>query len=195
ELCKPCQFVLRVIIETTTSVLGSIDRACQLPLYEYILERVCALCYERAWFSKYGGCVTVRYLFERMSLRWLFNHQFIILKAMLYVMMDLSGDLSSGVIEMAKDNMETMIKICGLSLTPSQKDLVDLQQKSMGEVVQELLRQITSSNTAVREQAMYLLEVYAKTANCTVTDVIRPHKEMLEDMVPFKKQKLFQQPI
>ena len=60
ELCKPGQLVLRIICDTAISILGSKERASQLPLYEYILERVTSMCYERAWFSKYGGCVTIR---------------------------------------------------------------------------------------------------------------------------------------
>ena len=112
ELCKPGHLVLRLICDTAVSLMGSKERASQLPLYEYILERVCALCYERAWYSKYGGCIAVRYLFNRMSICWMYAHQFVVLKAMLFVMSDLSGDLSSGVIEMAKENLDVMIKLC-----------------------------------------------------------------------------------
>ncbi|KAF7489783.1 Transformation/transcription domain-associated protein [Sarcoptes scabiei] len=195
ELGKPCRFLICIIIDTAVTILGSKERACQLPLFEYMLNKVCLLCYERAWYSKYGGCVTVRYIFDRMSLRWLLNHQLTIVKAMFFVMMDLAGDLSIGVIETAKDNLETMIKICCPSPnTPKESDLIDLQQKSMNEVTQELLRQVTHSNTTVRQQAMHLLSVMAKTSDCSVADIIEPHKILLADMVPFKKHKLFHQP-
>ena len=30
-------------------------QACQLPLFEYLVEKMCALCYERAWYAKLGG--------------------------------------------------------------------------------------------------------------------------------------------
>ena len=196
ELSKAGFMMLRIIIDFSVSMVGSRERACQLPLFEYMLERFCSLCYERAWYSKYGGCITLRNFFDRMTLRWLLTHQFVLLKAMLFVIKDLCDELSSGVIDKAKENLEIIISACATSLPEgASKDLIECQQKSMDEVIQELLKQLTNSNTIVREQAMYLLGVVAKTTRCTVTDVIRPHKKILEDMVPPKKHKLSQQPV
>lgn len=196
ELCKAGHLLLRIIIDVSVSLAGSRERACQLPLFEYMLERFCSLCYERAWYSKYGGCVTLRHFFDRMTLRWLLGHQSVLLKAMLFVIKDLCGELSSGVIDKAKENLETIVNACATPLKDgSNKELQELQQKSMNEVIQELLKQLTNSNTVVREQAMYLLGVVAKATECTITDVIRPHKKIMEDMVPPKKHKLNQQPV
>ena len=58
ELCKPAHIALVLILETATSIMGSRERACQLPLFVYMAEKMCALCYERAWYSKLGGCVS-----------------------------------------------------------------------------------------------------------------------------------------
>ena len=30
-------------------------QACELPLFEYIADKMSALCYERAWYTKLGG--------------------------------------------------------------------------------------------------------------------------------------------
>ena len=30
-------------------------QACQLPLFEYLVEKMCSLCYDRAWYAKFGG--------------------------------------------------------------------------------------------------------------------------------------------
>ena len=30
-------------------------QACELPLFEYIADKMAALCYERAWYTKLGG--------------------------------------------------------------------------------------------------------------------------------------------
>jgi len=32
-------------------------QACQLPMFEYMAEKMAALCYERAWYTKLGGSV------------------------------------------------------------------------------------------------------------------------------------------
>jgi transformation/transcription domain-associated protein len=61
---------------------------------EYLASRMCSLCYERAWYTKLGGCLAISYLFEAMSTRWLYQHLFLFVKAQLFVMMDLTGEVS-----------------------------------------------------------------------------------------------------
>lgn len=68
-------------------------QACQLPLMEYLAERMCSLCYERAWYAKLGGCIAIKFLVERMAMRWVYEHLFLFLTALLFVMMDLTGEV------------------------------------------------------------------------------------------------------
>lgn len=39
---------------------------------------------------------------ERMPLRWVLSHQYLFLKALLFIMMDLTGEVSNGAVDMAK---------------------------------------------------------------------------------------------
>ena len=55
EYCKPGHVAIVLMINTAVAVLGSKQRACQLPLFNYLIERMCSLCYDRAWYSKFGG--------------------------------------------------------------------------------------------------------------------------------------------
>jgi len=136
ELCKPGHLAMVLILDTATNVLGSKERACRLPLMEYLAERMCSLCYERAWYAKLGGCIAIKFLFERMDLRWVFLHQFSFLKALLFVMMDLTGEVSSGAVDMAKSNLEKMLKLCA---TPLPQPATDADAKRIEEqkVIQE----------------------------------------------------------
>ena len=58
-----------LILDTATNILGSKERACRLPLMEYLADCMCNLCYERAWYAKLGGCIAIKFLFERMDMR------------------------------------------------------------------------------------------------------------------------------
>ena len=49
ELCKPGHLAMVIILDTATNILGSKERACRLPLMEYLADQMCNLCYERAW--------------------------------------------------------------------------------------------------------------------------------------------------
>uniref|UniRef100_A0A1B0A8L0 Uncharacterized protein n=1 Tax=Glossina pallidipes TaxID=7398 RepID=A0A1B0A8L0_GLOPL len=47
ELCKPAQLRIGLILDTSANILGSEERACRLPLMQYLAEKMTALCYER----------------------------------------------------------------------------------------------------------------------------------------------------
>lgn len=196
ELYKMGYLVLVLILETATKILGSKERACQLPFMEYVAERMCSLCYERAWFAKLGGCIGIKFLFGRMATKWVLNHLFMFLKALLFVMMDLTEEVSNGAIDMAKENLEMMLRVCAdPGIQEGKAELIEAQNKSLYEVTCELVRQVTSPHTIVREQAMASLRQLAEIQNKTVTEVMEPHKEALADMIPPKKHILKHQPV
>jgi len=60
---------------------------------EYMVDKLCGLCYERAWYTKYGGCYAIKFFYTHMSLQWVFEHLYLFVKAQLFVIMDLSGDV------------------------------------------------------------------------------------------------------
>lgn len=165
ELCKPGQVALVTLMDTAAIILGSKERACQLPLMEYLAERMSLLCYERAWYAKLGGCVAIKIMFEKMAIKWVYQHMFTFLKAFIFVMMDLTGEVSSGAIDMAKVNLEKMVRVCvtGTSsgtneqlLMSHEPEVVTARNKALYDVLRELVRQITSPYILVREQVRIL---------------------------------------
>ncbi|XP_044261128.1 transcription-associated protein 1 [Tribolium madens] len=195
ELCKPGHVGLVLILDTASTLLGSKEMACRLPLIEYLSEKMCALCYERAWYAKLGGCIAINFMFERCARKWVYEHMFTFLKALLFVMMDLTGEVSSGALDMAKNNLEKMLNVC-VTEPPkgADQETRDLQKKALHEVTHELVRQVTSPHTMVREQSMHSLRLLAEKQNKSVTSVMEPFKEVLADMVPPTKHLLKHQP-
>lgn len=96
---------------------------------------------------------------------------------------------------MAKSNLEQMLRIC-VDLQGAKQDpsLLEAQNKALFEVTRELVRQVTSPHTIVREQAMTSLRLLAEIRQTTVTEVMEPHKDVLADMIPPKKHLLRHQP-
>ncbi|XP_053373271.1 transformation/transcription domain-associated protein-like isoform X1 [Mercenaria mercenaria] len=196
ELCKPGNLALVLILDTATTILGSKEKACQLPLFEYLVEKMCSLCYDRAWYAKFGGCLAIKSMNERMALRWVLEHQFHFLKALFFVMMDLTGEVSSGAVDLAKSNLDSMLTMCARKLEGenASEEMLYVQKKSFHDVTYELVRQVTSPNTTVRETAMKSLETLAQVTGQSVTAIMEPHKEVLQDMIPPKKHLLRHQP-
>ncbi|KAI2658552.1 Transformation/transcription domain-associated protein [Labeo rohita] len=196
ELCKIGEVALAVIFDVASIILGSKERACQLPLFSYIVERLCACCYEQAWYAKLGGVVSIKFLMERLPLIWVLQNQLTFLKALLFVMMDLTGEVSNGAVAMAKTTLEQLLIRCATPLKDEEKteDLLSAQDKSFHLVTHDLVREVTSPNSTVRKQAMHSLQVLAQVTGKSVTIIMEPHKEVLQDMVPPKKHLLRHQP-
>jgi transformation/transcription domain-associated protein len=91
------------------------------------------------------------------------EHQFHFLKALFFVMMDLTGEVSSGAVDLAKSNLDSMLMMCARKLEGenANEDMLYVQKKSFHDVTYELVRQVTSPNTTVREM------VSKKTLNKT----------------------------
>uniref|UniRef100_A0A803SSS7 Transformation/transcription domain associated protein n=1 Tax=Anolis carolinensis TaxID=28377 RepID=A0A803SSS7_ANOCA len=196
ELCKIGEVALAVIFDVASIILGSKERACQLPLFSYIVERLCACCYEQAWYAKLGGVVSIKFLMERLPLIWVLQNQQTFLKALLFVMMDLTGEVSNGAVAMAKTTLEQLLIRCATPLKDEEKaeDILAAQEKSFHHVTHDLVREVTSPNSTVRKQAMHSLQVLAQVTGKSVTVIMEPHKEVLQDMVPPKKHLLRHQP-
>ncbi|XP_058851892.1 transformation/transcription domain-associated protein isoform X5 [Acipenser ruthenus] len=212
ELCKIGEVALAVIFDVASIILGSKERACQLPLFSYIVERLCACCYEQAWYAKLGGVVSIKFLMERLPLIWVLQNQQTFLKALLFVMMDLTGEplspsglpfaelcslqVSNGAVAMAKTTLEQLLVRCATPLKDEEKteELLAAQEKSFHHVTHDLVREVTSPNSTVRKQAMHSLQVLAQVTSKSVTVIMEPHKEVLQDMVPPKKHLLRHQP-
>ncbi|XP_051523334.1 transformation/transcription domain-associated protein isoform X2 [Myxocyprinus asiaticus] len=196
ELCKIGEVALAVIFDVASIILGSKERACQLPLFSYIVERLCACCYEQAWYAKLGGVVSIKFLMERLPLIWVLQNQLTFLKALLFVMMDLTGEVSNGAVAMAKTTLEQLLIRCATPLKDEEKtdELLTAQDKSFHLVTHDLVREVTSPNSTVRKQAMHSLQVLAQVTGKSVTIIMEPHKEVLQDMVPPKKHLLRHQP-
>lgn len=199
ELCKPGLLCIALILETSSYLMGSKERACRLPIMQYLAEKMTALCYERPWYSKMGGCKAINWLCQNMSQRWIYQHLFAFLKAYMFVIMDLSEDVSNGTVDTAKEYMKSILKTCMIPIVVDHNDqkddeIISIQNKSIYEVTHELVRQVTSPNSLVRAQAMSSLKLIAQLQKKTTFDIMDPHREVLADIIPPKKYLLRHQP-
>ncbi|CAG7721830.1 unnamed protein product [Allacma fusca] len=184
EMKRPALFALAVIMNCAINIVGSKERACFLPMVELITEKMCALCYERAWYAKMGGCEAIGYFLEKMSTKWIFTHQYVIIKAMFFVLTDLTGEVSSGAVDKAKENVDQVLRICALNRDPS---VAALRQKALTDCTLEFVKQLTSPITNLRDQSMKCLELLAELEEKSLHDIIKPHRDVLADTVPPKK--------
>lgn len=85
RLCRPVNKRIQAIHQRTCLLVE------RLPIMQYLAEKMAALCYERPWYAKMGGCIALEFLYKHMAMRWLYQHLFMFLKAFMFVLMDLTG--------------------------------------------------------------------------------------------------------
>lgn len=95
---------------------------------------------------------------------------------------------------MAKTNLEKMLTLCVKPIENGDTVAIKKQTNALNQVTHELVRQVTSPHTLIREQAMASLRLLAEKQNKSVTAIMEPFREVLADMVPPKKHLLKHQP-
>jgi len=114
------------------------------------------------------------------------------------VLVSVSGEISSGAIDVAEELLEILIRISLIKInipsddaTSFAAELVDLQQRTVDELLKELIRQITSSNVYVRNQCTKLIKLVAELRKLSIYATVQPHAEvLLETVAPRKHLKL-----
>lgn len=191
DLCKYGHLAITILYETSYIIIQDKLNAARLPFFEYMAEKLCGCCYERAWFAKSGGCSAIEFLMNLMPLQWVVEHQQMFISALLFVMMDLTNEVSSGAVESAKRILEDLLRKCN---APDTDNSVSREQY-FSIVVQNMVREVVSPNHTVREQARHSLHVLSSVTNKTIHELMEPHKSLLEDMIPPKKHLLRHQPV
>ncbi|XP_046847243.1 transformation/transcription domain-associated protein-like isoform X2 [Xenia sp. Carnegie-2017] len=194
ELCKTGELAILVMCETASLIIGDLYKALQLPLFEYLLEKLCQCCYERSWFAKAGGCRSIAFLMKTMPSKWVIEHQLSFAKALMFVMMDLTNEVSAGTVDSAKETLEKLVRQCN-ARDEKDEEIIATQKKCALALLQHLVREVVSANTVVREQAQSMLSVLSNISGKSVYDIIEPHKGLLEEMMPPKKHLLRHQPV
>lgn len=204
---KVASHVLETILKTATSILGSLQRVCQLPFMEYLFDELTSLCYETPWYSKLGGCMVIEFLIQKMPLKWLLIHLLPFVKALCFVISDLNEGIGNGTMGEAKENLNKLLRVCfeqknsDLETTLTCEfenehlEIYQVQKNEAERVVRELMLFVSSPRTMLRKEAMNLLCLLAELRKVPLTDMIRPHREIVADLIPPMKIHMVRHPI
>jgi len=88
-----------------------------------------------------------------MALKFVLNHQLFFVMALLYVLLDLINEVSSGTVTMAKKLLKKLLELCNSPLKEEDKaSLGTLQEKSFHLVSRHLVKEVISPNENVRKE-------------------------------------------
>lgn len=193
DVCMFGKSVLPLIIKTATCIMGTKERACRLPMMQYLADRMINLCYENSWYAKKGGCIALKYLCEQMTITWLYANLFSIIKAHLFIIRDLSDDVCSGTIDLAMENVEFILnKSVGSLMEPNPSiNVFEEFSKVHKNIVNEFVLQTSSPHVLIRQVATKSLRQIALIQKVTVAALLEPFKNFFTEMIVFSPTKTY----
>lgn len=193
DVCMFGQTVLTLIVKTSTCIMGTKERACKLPLMQFLADKMIQLCYENSWYAKKGACVALKHLCEQMSMQWIFTNLFSIIKAHLFIIRDLSDDVCSGTIDLAMANIEFILNKSVGSLMSGTHSVQSLEEfgKVHKNIVNEFVVQTPSPHSLIRQVATKSLRQIAVLQKVTVAALLDPFKNFFTEMIVFSPTKTY----
>ena len=79
-----------------------------------------------------------------MPIKWILLNIYSFVKSLMFILVSVTGEISSGAINVAEDNLEYLIKLYSQKLNPVDVDesLIDIQQKAIYDLIRELIKQV-----------------------------------------------------
>ncbi|KAL5252847.1 hypothetical protein ACHWQZ_G015572 [Mnemiopsis leidyi] len=193
ELANIGEKAIRLVTETCKYILGSAERAFQIPFFDVLVDKLCGLCYERAWYTKVGGVTAIEWLINNAPLLWTIRNQQLFINATIYIMIDLHEEVSYGTMGRAQSLYEKIMRHCN---TPSPVPAISAAQEKVSHSVLHLLvKDIMSPYPVVRKQARQALVVLSEVTGKTVKEMLEPlPKDLITETVWPKKQTMFTLP-
>ena len=111
-------------------------------------------CMYMVWDHSFAcRCSAIAFLMEKMPLKFVLNHQLFFVMALLYVLLDLINEVSSGTVTVAKKLLRKLLELCNSPLKEEDKAVLGgVQEKSFHLVSRHLVKEVISPNENVRKE-------------------------------------------
>ncbi|KAF9581361.1 hypothetical protein BGW38_001654, partial [Lunasporangiospora selenospora] len=173
SLRKLAESALKILHETCTTITSSRDVLFQLPVFHLFATRFSSSCYKQEWYRKSGGCHGISIMCSQLDMgaKWMLDHELEFVKALLYILKDMSPELATGNVEDATQTLSHVLKVCN---RPEENvESVDRQAKFNS------LIGLLISNNSVRETIQSSFQLLADLTGNDVTELLAPVRERL----------------
>ncbi|KAJ3326459.1 hypothetical protein HDU76_012906 [Blyttiomyces sp. JEL0837] len=149
-----------------------------LPVFHTLASRFCSCCYRQEWYKKNGGCQGISILTKELDLglKWVLDHELDFVKALLYVLKDISPEMATANADEANQILVHVLSLCHKQENPEESP--DRQAK-FGSLISLLISELSNSNSAVRKTIQSTFQLLATLTMKEVTDLLTPVRERL----------------
>ncbi|KAL3102749.1 hypothetical protein niasHS_001311 [Heterodera schachtii] len=188
DYCHTAIVALRLMLDTAASLFnGDREKACQLPLFSYIINKVISLCYRHEWFAHLGGCTALRMIVEQYPRAFVQRNAVAIFDGCLETISCLSGELSCGVIESASAIFDLLLDVCFPSLANGAG--VDNVDELLASFVTRLVDGLVDSEQTLRAECLRVVQLLAEKAKIPLAELVTHYGNNLQEKI---RQKLSQ---
>ena len=112
DVAKAAEPKLQLILDFATSLVGSKDLACRIPLFNALCHELCASVYNLQWYKKRAGCIGIQFFMNNMPDAWVASRVLKFVKVLLFAIIDLTNQIGCKVVELASTLISQLISKC-----------------------------------------------------------------------------------
>lgn len=171
--------LLARIYEMLKSKLSS-EKISDLPLYFLLVEKLIAYCYGSEFYRKMGACLGIKTLCDlNLGVRWMWVQESRIVRGLMYVLKDMPAYMSETQIQLVSNTLLAILRLCHSNKTFEDPDLKAKHQYYFNQIMSILISELTNSNSIVRTVIHESFELLSRCNECSVTDLLTPHRDRL----------------
>ncbi|KAK9459333.1 uncharacterized protein V1516DRAFT_508906 [Lipomyces oligophaga] len=167
---------IRYIYRSCLEIFGTADSAQKFPVFKSLTAVFCHACFEEQWYKKAGGCLGLKVLLNEFefSREWVMKRELDILRALIFVLKDISPEMPCQAQEDARQLMKHTLTICHKDMT---KD--EMKGRLFHVLLGTLFYDVANSHQIVRESAQSCLRLLSSLVDVPLYEMLEPVKNSL----------------
>uniref|UniRef100_A0A0N5ASH3 Non-specific serine/threonine protein kinase n=1 Tax=Syphacia muris TaxID=451379 RepID=A0A0N5ASH3_9BILA len=193
EISQSAIQALNLIRDTLKILYGDKEKALQAPLFCEVFRQSLSLCYTDVWYARLGGCLAINYFLVNGSKRMIKGIAHDTLSALFEVIIGLSDEVSSSVVDMSVTAIEKLIELC------FQDNQNGEERNTLANVFIKLaIKHLAAPSPVLRLECRKLLSKLSMILEVTLNELLFEHKASIENKMQsgfsdFVRMSLFHQ--
>ncbi|OAF71559.1 hypothetical protein A3Q56_00686 [Intoshia linei] len=181
DYTKICQIIISLIFECVSKSVGELDRCCKICIVDYAFEKLIYLCYETSWYVKQSGCAMLNFMLHRYNNMYLLYNSKKIFTALMYLLNDLAGKISSDTFDLANS---IFAKLLNIIYSVTDESCKNFKIKVLEVISLECIKNLSSPHSLVRSNVKYFISEICNLSGISIENFLLKYKILIKSLVP-----------
>lgn len=175
---------IKTVFDSASLILGKPEGVERLPFFSHLAKIFSHKCYEEDWYVKAGGGLGIHLLVTKFDFgdEWLISRQVEILRALMYIIKDMPGDLPANTRVQALKTIETVLQRCNNGISKDElasSNDSNTPTKPLIQLCAFFVPELMHMNKNVRDAARKALMTISQVIGAEIHELISPVKDRL----------------